>query len=276
MTALAIAFDVPFDEAIKAATTRGVVLPDVYYGELQGVARQLAFSIAGIASYDQLQAVRDSLAKATATGQSYGEWKKLASTANLGLPEYRIANIWRTNLQSTYMRGRQEQMLKSVDVMPYWQYDAINDSRVRPSHLAMDGTIRRWDDPWWNGHYPPNGYSCRCSVVPLTESMARRRSGIDSKGEGTGLNKQPRMEDGTEPKPDPGWDYNPFEDRLKPILDAVSNRRSASNASTVMLDALEEAISRSLEMLFAEWVADHGKEKASEMWRRQFGGRPTP
>jgi hypothetical protein len=38
---------VPFTEAIAWAESRGVVLPHVYYGELQGLARAAAFSIAG-------------------------------------------------------------------------------------------------------------------------------------------------------------------------------------------------------------------------------------
>jgi len=160
---LSISFDTPFDEAIAAATTRGVVLPDVYYGLLTGVARQLAFSIAGIAAYDQLQAVRDSLARAMATGQSFREWKKGVAVEALGLPAHRIENIWRTNLQGNYMRGRWEQFVRNADRRPYLIYNAINDTRVRPSHLAMDGIIRRWDDPLWRVWSPPAGYR---SIIP--------------------------------------------------------------------------------------------------------------
>jgi hypothetical protein len=40
---LRIVLPVPFNEAIRAATAREVVLPNVYYGELQGAARAQAF-----------------------------------------------------------------------------------------------------------------------------------------------------------------------------------------------------------------------------------------
>lgn len=160
---LSIGFDVPFAEAIAAALARGVVLPAVYYHQLQGLARQLAFSIAGIASIEQLQAVRDSLTKALQTGQSFNEWMNEAAVMNLNLPDHRLDNIWRTNLQGNYMRGEAEQLLSNTDNRPYWLYDSINDSRTRPSHLAMDGTIRRYDDPWWSTHFPPNGYR---SILP--------------------------------------------------------------------------------------------------------------
>lgn len=160
---LSIGFDVPFAEAIAAALARGVVLPAVYYHQLQGLARQLAFSIAGIASIEQLQAVRDSLTKALQTGQGFNEWMNEAAVMNLNLPDHRLDNIWRTNLQGNYMRGEWEQFIENKDNRPYLQYDSINDSRTRPSHLAMDGVIRRWDDPLWKTWSPPAGYR---SILP--------------------------------------------------------------------------------------------------------------
>jgi len=60
---LSFGFGVSFEQAINAAIKRNVVLPDVYYGELQGIARQLAFSIAGVTAFDQLDAVRLSLVR---------------------------------------------------------------------------------------------------------------------------------------------------------------------------------------------------------------------
>ena len=174
---LSIGFDVPFDEAIAAALARGVVLPSVYYQQLQGLARQLAFSIAGITSIAQLQAVLDSLSAAMQTGQSFTEWLDEAAVMSLNLPQHRLDNIWRTNLQGNYMRGKWEQLIDNRDNRPYLQYDAVNDHRVRPSHLAMDGVIRRWDDPFWKTHSPPNGYRC---VMPWTKVRGDFEIGLKS------------------------------------------------------------------------------------------------
>lgn len=212
---LTIGFNVPFHEAIAAAQLRGVVLPDVYYGELQGLARQLAFSIAGIASLDQLQAVKDSLSDYMDKGGSFNAWKKQSAQLNLELPAHRLDNIWRTNLQGNYMRGKWEQFQRNADTRPYLLYDAINDSRVRPSHLAHDGTIRRVNDAFWKTHSPPLGYRCRCSLISLTEEQAQARSRPNPDGEGTGLYKTPQLEGGIPAEPDKGWDYNPFEDRMQ-------------------------------------------------------------
>lgn len=222
---LTLAFNLPFHEAIAAARERGVVLPDVYYGELQGVARQLAFSVAGIASLDQLQSVKDSLDTFMAEGGSFKDWQKTASAKNLQLPAHRLDNIWRTNLQGNYMRGKWEQFQSNVATRPYLMYDAINDSRVRPSHLAHDGVIRAADDPFWRRHSPPLGYRCRCSLISLTEAQARDRSQPGADGASRGLYKNPQA-DGIPAGPDSGWDYNPFEDRLAGIKQAIEARKA--------------------------------------------------
>ena len=49
------------------------------------------------------------------------------------------------------------------------------DSRTRPSHAALNGKILRYDDPFWNSFYPPNGWNCRCRVRALSESRLTRK-----------------------------------------------------------------------------------------------------
>ena len=117
---LSIGFNVPNHAAIKAAADRGVQLPEIYYsGQQQGIARQTAFSIAGIARLDQLQAVRDSLAKRTIEGSTFAEWKKEILKTDLNLPNYRLETIYRTNLQGNYNRGRWQRFQAVKLDMPY-------------------------------------------------------------------------------------------------------------------------------------------------------------
>ena len=88
-------------------------------------------------------------------GGSFRSWKRQSAQLNLELPAHRLDNIWRTNLQSNYLWGKWEQFQRNADTRPYLLYDAINDSRVRPSHLAHDGTIRRVNDGFRKTHSPP-------------------------------------------------------------------------------------------------------------------------
>ncbi|MBR3571669.1 MAG: DUF935 family protein, partial [Bacteroidales bacterium] len=62
---------------------------------------------------------------------------------------------------STYRRLKSKTRL-----FPYWQYKTVGDDKVREEHAALDGLILRHDDPLWDRIYPPNGWHCRCSVVP--------------------------------------------------------------------------------------------------------------
>jgi len=153
---------VPFKEAIAWARARGVILPEVYYGELQGLARAMAFSIAGLAKLDQIQAVKDSLDANLAEGGTLREWQKRVKAGDIGLdlPAHRLEVIYRTNLQGNYNRGRCEQQRRTADIFPWRMYDAINDSRTRPAHAAMDGFVARHDDPIWKTWQAPNGYQC--------------------------------------------------------------------------------------------------------------------
>lgn len=207
---------VPFDAAVAAAAARDVVLPDLYYGKLRGVERAHAFSVARIAQLDQLDLILKSLVKVLDTGATFEQWRKeiLKTPAALAMPLHRLDNVFRTNIQGAYARGKCVHIERHKTTRPYLMYSAINDSRVRPAHLAMDGFVAAVDDPVWATAMAPNGFRCRCGCISLTEKQAEKRRAEDAK----------RMEDRDfanarhsaviNGAADPGWDYSPC-DALK-------------------------------------------------------------
>jgi SPP1 gp7 family putative phage head morphogenesis protein len=62
---------------------------------------------------------------------------------------------------STYMRLKGQ-----MNTFPYWQHKTIGDERVRDSHRALHDIILPADHPLWKKIFPPNGWGCRCYVVP--------------------------------------------------------------------------------------------------------------
>ena len=198
-----------FVEAIEYAESLGVVLPDAYYGALLAVQRGQAVSIAGLASLEQIKFVIDLVTKALKDGSTFKEFQQRVASNDLGvaLPKDRLDNIFRTNMQVSYNKGRWDQQARVAHSRPYLMYDAINDSRTRPTHLAMDNTVLPRDHPFWNTHYTPCGYRCRCTVISLTEAQARKR----------GL-----TEVVPDAEPDEGWDFNPGKDYSKGVKDGLA------------------------------------------------------
>lgn len=98
--------------------------------------------------------------------------KKLrAQWSNLGLDErnsFQIEAIFRTQTQLAFAAGNAEIMQEPEvdDILWGYKYVTAGDDRVRDSHIALDGVTLPKDDPWWQTNTPPNGWSCRCQVIP--------------------------------------------------------------------------------------------------------------
>ena len=75
----------------------------------------------------------------------------------------------------TYNADRRSQLLTTSSVLPFWQLSCIPRSCV--GHRSLDGFTARSDDAVWREIYPPNGWVCGCSVVPL---MASDVAGVPS------------------------------------------------------------------------------------------------
>lgn len=66
---------------------------------------------------------------------------------------------------SQYIRLQDREMKR---LYPAYKYMTRNDSRVRAEHFALHGKIFQAEDSIWSRIYPPNGWNCRCYVIPLS------------------------------------------------------------------------------------------------------------
>jgi SPP1 gp7 family putative phage head morphogenesis protein len=145
---------------------------------LEDTAKARAFTVAGLARGDLLDAVHVSMGQVLEQGQTFATWKKSVAAqglAGLGFSDVRLETIFRTNLQSAYQAGRYAQMRRATEDRPYWRYTAVNDSRTRPTHRGMHGLVYPAEHPFWGTYYPPNGYRCRCSVQSLSARQVEAR-----------------------------------------------------------------------------------------------------
>lgn len=67
-------------------------------------------------------------------------------------------------MASTYNR-----LMKQTDDFPYWQYKTMHDNKVRHSHMLLHDVVLPWNHPYWKFIMPPNGWGCRCFIVPRTK-----------------------------------------------------------------------------------------------------------
>ncbi|GAB4442534.1 MAG: hypothetical protein OHK0040_13580 [bacterium] len=125
--------------------------------------------------------------------------------------------------------------MENVDNRPYWQYVAVLDSKTRPAHRALHGKIFRYDDPFWNTHYPPLGFNCRCRVRALSQSdIDKKGLSVDSAegritwedvlvskktGEYQSVAVYRDPATGMKIPTDVGWSYNPGQSAWFPDLD---------------------------------------------------------
>lgn len=98
----------------------------------------------------------------------------------LGSP-HRLKTIYDTNVQGAFNAGRWKRQQDNKVNRPFLEYVAVLDSSTRPSHAALDGTIKPVDSPFWNTYYPPNGYNCRCRTRALTKVQTEKKGGVTKK-----------------------------------------------------------------------------------------------
>lgn len=78
--------------------------------------------------------------------------------------------LLRTHGFQAYQAAQYEVMDRQREVFPFWQYLTMGDDHVRDSHAALNNVILPADHAFWQDHYPPWDFGCRCQVVALSES----------------------------------------------------------------------------------------------------------
>ena len=53
---------------------------------------------------------------------------------------------------------------QAAELYPSLRYSAVQDARTRPQHKAWHAIVRPINDPFWDTHFPPNGWRCRCTA----------------------------------------------------------------------------------------------------------------
>ncbi|HYD12697.1 MAG TPA: phage minor head protein [Allosphingosinicella sp.] len=239
----------PPDDTRRAFDARGELRTTVKWHDMWQDEHARAFTVAKLARLDLLDTIRNSLADALNNGSTFEQWKAniipelqragwwgrvedrdlTGTSAPVFIGPRRLETIFRTNMRVSRAAGQWARIQDRKDVAPFLRYSAVMDDRTRPLHRRWHGTILPVDHEWWNTHFPPCGWNCRCTVVQLGERDLERR--------GWKVSPRPPQDgpprrfwrsgsptpEAVPPGIDPGWGYNPGQASMRAIGDkAVS------------------------------------------------------
>lgn len=139
-----------------------------------------AFSVAWVHRVDALERMRELIAKVPEGADWRETREELADAIAPHLGGNEVAAIkkaellLRTHGYQAWAVGRYVRQVESKEAVPYWVYQTVGDGKVRDDHAALDGKVLPADDPFWDAHYPPWDFNCRCVVAGVTANAVER------------------------------------------------------------------------------------------------------
>jgi SPP1 gp7 family putative phage head morphogenesis protein len=174
---------VPHKEAADFIKSKPAVSRAVF-DRLLPELKARAFTVTGIEDATVLQGIRDRIAELPAGGNwedtkeelvenispflAKGDTPEDAERAQIAATR-RAELLLRLHGFQAYSAAAYQVMDAQRDVFPYWQYKSMNDAKVRDTHAALNGVVLPANAKFWERHYPPWEWGCRCQVVPLME-----------------------------------------------------------------------------------------------------------
>ena len=226
----------PFAEQ-QAYFRQKLSLPTEGWRDIMRGAHDRAFVVAGATKADLLadlrQAVDDAISKGTGLGAFRKDFDGIVARHgwdHTGARSWRSRVIYQTNMLSSYSAGRLVQLRQAAADGLVWMYKH-SDSVLhpRPLHVSWNGITRPGSDPWWQTHYPPNGWGCKCYVTAVHPDRVQRQGGRTDAPPDDGINPQGGGPAGI----DEGWDYMPGAS----VADDVARLVGEKSADLVARDA---------------------------------------
>lgn len=210
---------------------RKVNLPTDGWTDIYTREHDWAFVVAGANRDAIVSDFRAAVAKAIDGGATLEEFRKDFDTIVAkhgwdynGGRNWRSRVIYDTNLATSYAAGRWQQL----QAAPLWQYDHQDwVQNPRPEHQSWDGLVLEQGNPFWQTHFPPNGWGCHCKVRGLWPRDLQRlgKSGPDQAPEVHLVERVIGQRSAIGPRTvrvpegiDPGFEYSPGSARLRSAI----------------------------------------------------------
>lgn len=177
----------PHKEAVALIAGKPAVTKKVF-NQLLPELKARAFTVAGIASIDALQRIRDAVASVPLGGEDGQTWdqakRQIVDELDPYLgdgAEWRATLIMRTNGFQAFSSSIHRVGMEDEDTT-HFQYLHGECEVPTPSHLALNGIILPKTDPFWETHTGPWGHlGCVCYKRPMNEDFVADEKVKDEK-----------------------------------------------------------------------------------------------
>lgn len=238
-------------DAMAVFARRGLLRPSFRWQDVWQEEHTRAFAVAGVMRLDVLELIRGQVEDAVDNGTDLNSFrnqlrrqlvaKGFWGNVEVSDPETgevrttrfdnrRLELIFDVNLRQSHAAGRWARIQRSR--MPYVVYRTMRDERVRLTHKPWDNVVLPKDHPWWDTHFPPCGWRCRCTAFAIDEAglaklraSAPKDSPVKTEAPATQyVEFVNRVTGKTERVPrgiDPGFAYNPGKAHLVGAVDRL-------------------------------------------------------
>ena len=230
--------------------------PSFHWQDVWGEEHAHAFTVAKAMEMDVLSALRDEVERAMRDGvpfeqfrealtprlQALGWWGKKPMVdpttgkekiVQLGSPR-RLQTIYWGNTRPAYAAGQWERAQRTKAGLPYFLYELGPSEHHRPYHKALEGTRLPVDHVFWDTHFCPNGWGCKCRLRQITQFECEELGGVSPDPVVTWKEFRNKRTGEVTMVPegiDPGWHTNPGKVRAKTLVGALSQRLEAAPAA---------------------------------------------
>lgn len=115
-------------------------------------------------TYNQLLDFNAMLVDEDGKIRSFTEFRRKVMVVHETYNQNYLQAEYQTAKRSSQAAKQWQQFVADADLFPNLEYRTVGDQRVRDEHDKLEGVIKPINDSFWDSHYPPNGWRCRCSV----------------------------------------------------------------------------------------------------------------
>lgn len=154
--------------------------------QMQAIEKRARKGGAAGAELAQLRAantVMEKIKQAVAQGKTLPQVRKELAAAVVKDAQMNVELAFINNTQRAYNAGRVREFMEpeTLELRPYWLFDATMDHRTSPLCAACNGTLLPARSAWWKTHVPPLHHRCRSTVRAVSPEEARQL-GVDTRG----------------------------------------------------------------------------------------------